>query len=227
MTSRRFARHGGGEVELDFCFPCQGLWFDEFESVQLAPGGVVDLFKVLHEQRDSPRQPLAEPLACPRCGDRLLHGLDMAKHGGQFNYHRCLQKHGRFITFAQFMTEKGFVRQLNPTEVRELAARVGTVRCTGCGAPVDIRRDAACGHCRAPIAILDPQAVESALARYRDLDAKRTAPADVERLADALLSQEKDRLRRQRERGAEAALDLDVVDLLTAGVEMVWRIIRH
>lgn len=227
MLARRFPRHSHGEVELDFCFPCQGIWFDEMESVQIAPGGVIELFKLIHEQRDAQHQPLADLLACPRCGDRLLQGLDVARHGGRFNYHRCLQKHGRFVTFAQFMTEKGFVRQLNPVEVKELAARIGTVRCTGCGAPVDIRQDAACGHCRAPIAILDPQAVESALARYRDLEAKRTAPADVERLADALLSQEKDRLRRQRERGAEAALDLDVVDLLAAGVEMVWRIIRH
>ena len=225
MQAQRFPRKLNGDVELDLCFSCQGVWFDDYESLQLAPAGVIDLFRLIHEHRDDQRLPLANPLHCPRCGERLIHSQDRVK-SGVFNYQRCGQ-HGRFITFAQFMTEKGFVRQLNPTEVRELAARVGTVRCTGCGAPVDIRRDAACGHCRAPIAILDPQAVESALARYRDLEAKRTAPADVERLADALLSQEKDRLRRQRERGAEAALDLDVVDLLTAGVEMVWRIIRH
>ena len=226
MLASRFPRHSHGEVELDFCFPCQGIWFDEMESVQIAPGGVIELFKLIHEQRDAQHQPLADLLACPRCGDRLLQGLDVARHGGRFNYHRCLQKHGRFVTFAQFMTEKGFVRQLNPVEVKELAARIGTVRCTGCGAPVDIRQDAACGHCRAPIAILDPQAVEDALARYRNAEVRRSASPDVERMADALLAQEKERSRRQREKRSETPLDMDVADLLLSGAELVWSLLR-
>ena len=226
MLAKKFPRNTQGEVELDFCFACQGIWFDEYESVQIAPGGVIDLFKLLHEHRDEPRQPLAEPLACPRCNEKLLHGLDVAKHGGQFNYHRCLQKHGRFITFAQFMTEKGFVRQLNPVEINELAARVGTINCSGCGAPVDIRKDHACGHCRAPIAILDPQAVEQALARYQAAEVKRTAPPDVDMMADAILMREKEKSRRQREKRISGEVDMvDVVDLFASGIEAAWRLI--
>ena len=226
MLAKKFPRNTQGEVELDFCFACQGIWFDEYESVQIAPGGVIELFKLLHEHRDEPRQPLAEPLACPRCNEKLLHGLDVAKHGGQFNYHRCLQKHGRFITFAQFMTEKGFVRQLNPVEINELAARVGTINCSGCGAPVDIRKDHACGHCRAPIAILDPQAVEQALARYQAAEVKRTAPPDVDMMADAILMREKEKSRRQREKRISGEVDMvDVVDLFASGIEAAWRLI--
>ena len=52
MSTHRFPRKTGGEVELDLCFPCQGIWFDEYESLQLAPSGVIDLFKLIHEHRD-------------------------------------------------------------------------------------------------------------------------------------------------------------------------------
>jgi len=227
MVKHRFERMQHGEIVLDLCFSCQAIWFDEFESAQITPGGIVELFKLIHEHRDAQRLPLRDPLTCPRCNEKLLHGLDVARHGGQFNYDRCLQRHGRFTTFAQFMIEKGFVRQLTATEIGVLAARVGTVRCNGCGAPVDIRKDHACTHCRAPIAILDPAAVEQALARYRQADAKRTAVDDVEALGDAIVMRERDRSRRQRESRADALDSIDIGDLLVSGVEMAWNLFRH
>jgi len=155
-----------------------------------------------------------------------LHGLDVAKHGGQFNYHRCLQKHGRFTTFAQFMIEKGFVRQLSAAEIDELAVKVGTIRCNGCGAPVDIRREHACGHCRSPIAILDPTAVEQALARFQQAEVKRTT-RDVEALGDAIVMREREKSRYQREKRQGRIEDLEVGDLLVDGVELIWNLIRH
>ncbi|MBK7648306.1 MAG: zf-TFIIB domain-containing protein [Betaproteobacteria bacterium] len=227
MVKQRFERLHHGEVVLDLCFSCQGIWFDEFESVQITPGGIVELFKLLHEHRDDQRIPLREPLQCPRCNERLLHGLDVAKHGGQFNYHRCLQKHGRFTTFAQFMIEKGFVRQLHPAEINELSAKVGIIRCMGCGAPVDIRKDHACGHCRAPITILDPQAIEQALSRFHHAEERRTT-RDVEALGDAIVmrEREKSRLKRMKQEPENAGL-IDVIDLVSAGAEFVWHLIRR
>jgi len=90
------------------------------------------------------------------------------------------------------MIEKGFVRQLVPAEIKALAARIGTVHCSGCGAPVDIRTEAACSHCNSPISILDPAAVEKALAAYHDKEYIHTL-RDPEALADAVLSIEKQR----------------------------------
>lgn len=219
----RFPRKTGGEVELDLCFPCQGIWFDEYESLQLAPSGVIDLFKLIHEHRDDQRLPLAKPLRCPRCKERMIHSQDRVR-SGLFNYMRCGQ-HGRFITFSQFMIEKGFVRQLNGAEINELKARIGTIRCNGCGAPVDIRKESACGHCQAPIAILDPQAVEQALAGYHQAAVKQAAPADPAVLAETILFAERERNRRQRERGSE--LDTDVGDLLLDGVALVWNLVKR
>lgn len=225
MQKQRFERNLHGEVILDLCFHCHGVWFDEFESVQITPGGVVELFRLIHEQRDALRQPLSDVLHCPRCGDRLLKGLDVSKHGGQFNYHRCLQKHGRFTTFAQLMIEKGFVRQLSPAEIDELAQKVGSVRCTGCGAPIDIRRDHACPHCRAPIAILDPHAVEKTLTRL-DHDETRRTRQDVEMLGDAIIIREREKSRFEREQ-RERFNNLDVGDLIVSGVDLLWRLLRR
>lgn len=229
MVKHRFERTLGGEVHLDLCFPCQGIWFDEFENLQITPGGIVDLFKMIHEHRDETRQPLADVLRCPRCAERLMHGLDLTKHGGRFNYHRCLQRHGRFTTFAQFMIEKGFVRQLSPVEIKALAARVGTIRCSGCGAPVDISRAHACEHCKAPISVLDPNAVEQALSRFHQAEAKRTAPPDVEMMADAVLMQHQ-----RRGTGGQsiwtARYDSGMggaADLLVAGVGLVLALLKN
>jgi hypothetical protein len=225
MHKRRFERNVHGEVILDLCFHCHGIWFDEFESVQITPGGVVELFRLIHEHRDEQRLPLRDVLHCPRCDERLLHGLDVSKHGGRFNYHRCLQKHGRFTTFAQLMIEKGFVRQLTGAEIDDLASKVGTIRCTGCGAPVDIRHDHACRHCRAPISILDPQAVDKALDRLHQAEEVRSR-RDVEMLGDAIVMREREKSRFQREQ-RENFNQLDIGDLIVSGVDLLARILRR
>ena len=223
MSTHCFPRKTGGEVELDLCFPCQGIWFDEYESLQLAPAGVIDLFKLIHEHSHDQRLSLASPLRCPRCNEHMIHSHDRVK-SGLFNYMRCGQ-HGRFITFSQFMIEKGFVRQLNGAEINELKARIGTIRCTGCGAPVDIRKEIACSHCQAPIAILDPQAVERALAGYQQAAARQVAPTDPNALAESILFNERERNRRQRERGGGP--NADIGDLLLDGVAMVWDLVKQ
>ncbi len=227
MSKHRFPSKSGGEVILDLCFPCQGIWFDEHESLQIAPGGIIELFKLIHAHREEQRLPLAEPLHCPRCNDRLLHGLDVVKPGGRFSYHRCLQKHGRFNTFGQFMIEKGFVRQLTPLEITTLSAKVGIINCSGCGAPVDIRHEVACGDCKAAIAILDPAAVEQALARYQTAEVQRTAPPNLDLLADAILMQEAQRLRQQRDSQLGKLENLEVGDLLVAGVGLIIGLLKN
>lgn len=224
MATQRFLRKLSGEVDLDLCFSCQGIWFDEYESLRLAPAGVIELFKLIHRHRDDQRLPLASPLRCPRCDERLIASQDRVK-SGLFNYLRCVQQHGRFITFAQFMIEKGFVRQLTGAEIDQIKVRIGVVRCTGCGAPVDIRKDSACIHCRAPIAILDTDAVQAALAGYHQAALKQTAAPDPVVLAEALLFSERERSQRQRER--YSTLNADIGDLLQDGVAMLWNTLRR
>lgn len=224
MRLHRFKRQLHGEVVLDICFACQGIWFDEFESAQLAPAGVLELFRLLHEHHADQRQPWRDALVCPHCRERLIQGLDRTRNG-HFSYHRCPQRHGRFNSFASFMCEKGFVRQLSGAEIVELAARVHTIRCSGCGAPVDIRRENVCGHCRSPIVILDPDAVEKALADFGQ-KAARQERVDPQAFADALLANERLKAQTKRER-QKSVLDADLADLVLEGAEALWNLLRH
>ena len=204
-------------VALDLCFVCQGIWFDAHESAQITPGGVVDLFRLIHEHREDPRQSLAGRLLCPRCDNDLRHSLDIGK-SGKFNYYRCTQAHGRFTPFAQLMIEKGFVRQLSPAEIQGIAAHISTIHCNGCGAPFDIRTDAACPYCRSPIAILDPAAVEKALANYRDAEFKR-AECNPLVVADALLTHPRQFSPAQD--GSRAG------NLIAIGMDAVWTLLNE
>jgi hypothetical protein len=220
MQRLGFAGNLNGRIDLDLCFTCQALWFDRHESTQIAPEGVIELFRLIHENRQQLRHPLAASLRCPRCTDRLGHTFDMGK-SGRFNYYRCPQTHGRFTPFAQLMTEKGFVRQLAPLEIQTLAARVHSIHCGSCGAPFDIRKEAACPFCRSPITLLDPQAVEQALARYRQAETRRHQ-RDPLLIADALLSSERERERQKLKPKSTEPHALG--EILDSGLDVVWQL---
>lgn len=224
MAVHHFKRHLGGEISLDICFACQGIWFDEHESAQLAAAGVLDLFCLLHEHQTDQRQPWPAVLRCPRCRDPLLSCLDSTRTG-RFAYNRCPQRHGRYSAFAAFMIEKGFVRQLNGSEVADLARKVRTIRCSSCGAPVDITRDPVCNHCRSPIVILDPDAVRTALDDFGNR-ARRQETVNPHAVADALIANERQKSLRSRP-GRSDLLEADLSDLVLGGIETIWNLIRR
>lgn len=162
MQSYSFERKPSGMLDLDLCFICHGIWFDAFENDQLAPAGVIELFKVIHARIDQPRQPRRAPGQCPRCGDRLLGGVETGKNGS-LKYERCLQNHGRFVGFAQFLVERGFVRYLSGAEIDELKTRSPLMPCADCGEPLDLRLEKTCRHCGTPAAVPANAAIDRAL----------------------------------------------------------------
>jgi hypothetical protein len=178
----RFAMGGvlGGDIEIDVCFVCHVLWFDQRESIQLSPRGTLDLFKVLHEHRDDPRYSLKDRLVCPRCRRRLSLQRDIGK-GGRFSYYACPERHGRLTPFSEFLKEKQFVRALSPAEEQRVRAEVKNVQCSSCGAPVDLVEGFRCGHCGSPITVLDADAVAKALTELEAAaDARASRDADPE-----------------------------------------------
>ena len=185
MQPRALARSTGGELQVDLCHPCHAIWFDRNESLQLAPGAGIDLVQDVHRHRDDTRRPLAERPQCPHCRTALALTRDVGK-AGRFTYYRCPQDHGRLTPFSEFLREKQFVRSLSPVELARVRAELKTVRCSGCGAPIDLERESKCGFCRAPIAILDPDAVERAVRMWSEAEARRARPTR-EKLAEALL----------------------------------------
>ena len=230
MQIQPLASQDGSVLEVDLCFNCQGMWFDPRENLRLAPAAVVELFRMLHEHRNAARHPLALQLDCPHCQRPLDKGFDIVRSGRYVTY-RCPQRHGRFSAFSSFMVEKGFVRQLTQPEIDDIARRVGVIYCNSCGAPVDIRKDHACPHCRSAFSLVDPQAVERALEGYASATQRQaggTRPLD---LADALIGMERDRLRAEREAKAERGGVFNsppprTGDLWAAGLEMVWKMIH-
>lgn len=141
----------GRGVDLDICYDCQGIWFDPFESAQLSPAAVLEIFEAIRKQVTPPR-PLAVTCTCPTChrGLALTHDFERTN---RLTYFRCPAGHGRFTPFMQFLREKNFVRTLSPTEVNRLRAVVAQVRCSSCGAPIDLGRDAECRYCHAQLSI--------------------------------------------------------------------------
>jgi transposase-like protein len=215
----------GQTIELDLCFHCQGMWIDPQENLKLSAAAVADLFKLLHEQRAAAHQPLAAGLNCPRCSGSLTQGFDVVRSGRYITY-RCARGHGRFSAFSSFMIEKGFVRLLTRPEIDDLARRVDVIHCSSCGAPVDLRKDHTCPHCRSAFSLLDPKAVERALLGYAHAVNTTAAGAKPHDLADAMIMLERDRqqaLREQKaQRGSLLATDVSGgVDLWSLGLALV------
>lgn len=235
MQPYAVAGHLGVNLELDLCHACHGIWFDGNENLRMSPQGVMDLFRHLHEHRDDAHAPLAQRLGCPRCRRALAQGVDMVKRGRYFT-HRCPERHGRFSTFSSFMIEKGFVRQLTPPEIEDLAQRVQVIHCTSCGAPVDLRKEHACSYCRSALSLLDPQAVEKALSGlHRQAQRIEEGPRPTD-LADALVSIERDRERQRRQEQQErwsgqqpgiGGTGFGMDDLWSAGLELVWNVLKR
>jgi hypothetical protein len=189
MATQKLDRRPLGEASIDSCAACRALWFDGFESVQLTPGATLALLKTIHEAEHEPAQALRAKLACPRCSGPLTLTRDLARTT-RFSYYRCARGHGRFTPFVQFLLEKGFVRPLPKPELERLRQAVGTVRCNGCGAAIDLAKDTACPYCRAPVAVLDPDALAQTVASLSAAESARHH-IDPTALGDALVEAER------------------------------------
>lgn len=193
MERREFEGKLGVSEAVDFCCPCRSMWFDGGESTLLAPRAVLEIFVMIFRRRGEWRRPLVHELACPRCSSALIFTYDLTK-SGRFTYYRCSAGHGRFTPFTEFLREKRFVRVLAPAELVRVRAEVKQIRCSGCGAMVDITRDNACTYCGAPIAILDANAVEAAL---RELTAQTEQREEQRARLAAMLAEGAPRLPEQ------------------------------
>ncbi|WP_395856982.1 zf-TFIIB domain-containing protein [Cystobacter fuscus] len=162
MLERAFEGRNGTRVTIDVCQECGGLWFDTHESLRLSPTGTLQLFRAVYGQRGSYHPRRSGTLSCPRGDEKLALVHDMA-HGHRFQYSRCPQQHGHFITFFQFLREKGLARELNPKEQAELRKHVDTLLCSDCGEPVRLANMTTCARCRAPLSLLDPACVETTI----------------------------------------------------------------
>jgi hypothetical protein len=205
-------------ISAQFCFACQVVWFDQHDCAQLAPGGVLDVFKALNDHRGEASNALPALLDCPRCHARLTLTQDL-QHTTRFSYYRCPFGHGRLSSFLQFLLEKNFIRPVSGEELAALKAKVRTIQCSNCGAPVDLQHSIACAYCHTPISILDPDAVSKAVGALAAAEANRKA-VNVDALADAIMQQQ------PRDRTSPLTAEIPLGDLIVVGIGLVAALLR-
>ena len=217
--------HMGREIAIDLCQPCQSVWFDSRENLQLTPGATLTMFRIIgeHVARASPQD--RDISKCPRCNAQLRRTQDRQRNT-RFEYFRCPNLHGRLTTFFDFLKEKDFVRPLTPQQIAELRRNVQTINCSNCGAPIDLAKRSDCGHCGSPLSMLDTQQAERLVAQLRDAD--RTDKA-----VDPALPLALERARRQTEsvfEGLEGRAGWDVeigsLGLVGAGLSQLIRLLK-
>jgi hypothetical protein len=168
----------GRTVAVDICDACQCFWFDDHESLQLAPGAVLQLFAVIGERRDRPAM-AEESVKCPRCKARLRRTSDVQR-STRFEYFKCPHDHGRFMSFFDFLKTKDFIKPLTPKQLHELRQLVQMVNCHNCGAGIDLARGSQCPHCGTPLSLWDIAHADRMIERLRDA----TRPHDDHSEAD-------------------------------------------
>ena len=189
MQALDVERRAAGTQVVDLCGLCQALWFDPMESPQLSPKATLELFRAIHTALPETRRALPRHMTCPRCDTPLAETQDL-QHTTRFSYYRCVRGHGRFTPFFQFLREKNFIRPIPKEELERLKSLVRVIRCSSCGAPIDLAKSTACEFCRAPIAILDPEAAARAVRELNAAD-RATAPPpmdDAERAAAGIMA---------------------------------------
>lgn len=184
MLNEQFEGNYGTQIELDICHTCNAIWFDKAERLRLTPGSVIKLFKSMHENQSAVTHPLKEHLSCPRCQRELKITYDIQR-GTRFNYSSCPLGCGHFITFFQWLREKNMVRDLDTKQINTLRAHFKVIRCSNCGASVDIQRHMKCEYCHTAIASFDPSTIEQTLKQLQLAENKRTT-VDPQAIAQLL-----------------------------------------
>ena len=177
MREESLGGHHGRPVSIDLCTRCQAIWFDARESLSLTPASTLALFRLIGQRVQPPEPHRADLEKCPRCRGRLRQTSDMQR-ATRFEYLRCPNDHGRFITFYEFLREKDFIRPLTPAQIAELAATIQSVNCSNCGAPVDLGQAAACAHCGTALSMLDLRQAELLVAQLQKADQRANQPID-------------------------------------------------
>ena len=176
MQPQTLDGHMERQIEIDLCDPCQSIWFDARENLQLTPGATLMMFRIIgeHVARQAPQD--RDIAKCPRCKAQLRRTQDMQR-STRFEYFRCPNEHGRLTTFFDFLKEKDFIKPLTVQQIAELRKNVQVVNCSNCGAPIDLAKTSECGHCDSPLSMLDMKQAEKLITQLRDAEDQRANKA--------------------------------------------------
>lgn len=156
LPLRRLALQGhyARPVEIDLCSPCHLVWFDSLESVRLTGASLLELIGAMAEAHAEPHRPLGDRLRCPRCSGALKRVANRSRWGPTEQL-ECLRGHGAWQTFAQLLSEKGYMRELTSADRAALLRVNSALACVNCGAPLADAGSAECRHCGSVPGLID------------------------------------------------------------------------
>jgi hypothetical protein len=153
--------HYGREVELDLCAGCHLVWFDLTETARLTGPALLELIGAMARSQTLPHQLLRPDARCVRCAGGLKTVHNRSRWGQSLQL-ECLNRHGAYQSFAQFLQEKGLLRPMSRVDRAQLLQRNGQVDCVNCGASIGAA-DEHCSHCRSVPSLLDVARLARAL----------------------------------------------------------------
>lgn len=167
MTDWTLGSKLGAQLTTDVCTPCQAFWFDQHTDLQLSPASTLQLMKYIGEHSSSSKPTFSQVLRCPRCTAALTLAHNMTRNV-RFVYWVCPNQHGHFMSFFEFLKEKSFIRPLSPAEIQHLRESVQTVKCSSCGASIDLANSSVCPFCHSPVSMLDLKEQQRMLAELKE-----------------------------------------------------------
>jgi hypothetical protein len=153
--------HYQRQVDLDLCAACHLVWFDLSESARLGGPALLELIDQMAAAQRLPHVPLGEHAACPRCQGHVKAVHNLTRWGASLQL-ECLQRHGAYQSFAQYMQEKGLLRPMSHLDRAHLLAQAGRVDCVNCGAALGAG-DENCPYCQSVPSLLDVARLAHAL----------------------------------------------------------------
>jgi len=153
--------HYGRPVEIDLCAGCHLVWFDLTETARLTGPALLELIGTMAQAQSLPHEVMRADARCVRCSSGLKTVHNRSRWGQSLQL-ECLNRHGAYQSFAQFLQEKGLLRPMSRIDRAQLVERAGQIDCVNCGAAVGVN-DETCSHCRSVPSLLDVARLARAL----------------------------------------------------------------
>ena len=153
--------HYGMPVELDLCGACHLVWFDSTEAARVGGHSLLTLIGQMAQTQSLAHEIIRSNAGCPRCGSALKTVHNQTRWGRSLQL-ECLNHHGAYQSFAQFLQEKGLLRPMSIADRHMLLAAAGRLDCINCGAAIN-RDDETCPHCRSVPSLVDVARLARAL----------------------------------------------------------------
>lgn len=161
MRVMRLAGHYASEVELDICEHCDLVWFDGHETARLTGPALVDLIAEMAHAHACAHVPLGRDVRCLRCRGGVVVAFNQSRFGRSSQL-QCRARHGAYQSFAQFLQEKGLVREMSKVDRARLLQGGGRLHCVNCGGDVQAH-DEECTWCRSVPSLFDVARLARAL----------------------------------------------------------------